>query len=137
MDISKFSLFQTLSERMNWLSQRQKVLAENIANQNTPNYRPRDLDESDFRNALRHTSRKVGVTATASGVSLGVKSSSVEVYDAEVDSELKEFTPNGNAVIIEDQLMKVADTQAAYQTATNLYRKHLALIKIALGRPVG
>lgn len=136
MDLSKISIFQALNERMNWLGQRQKVLAENIANQSTPGYQPRDLDEADFQAFLRRTSTRIGLAAS-SGSSLGLKGRRTDTYEAQVDPELKEVSPSGNAVVIEDQLMKVADNQAAYQTATNLYRKHLALIKLAIGRPIG
>ncbi|MHA1152522.1 MAG: flagellar basal body protein, partial [Alphaproteobacteria bacterium] len=38
---------------MEWLSQRQKVLADNIANADTPNYQPRDLNPSEFQRILR------------------------------------------------------------------------------------
>jgi flagellar basal-body rod protein FlgB len=134
MDLTKLALFEALNERMNWLGQRQRVLAENIANQNTPDYRPRDLDESEFARALRRTSGRLGL-ASADGRSLGTAARAGRTYRVETDSELKEVTPNGNAVVLGDDFMKVADTQANYQIATNLYKKHLALIRLALGGP--
>ncbi|MBM3484455.1 MAG: flagellar basal body rod protein FlgB [Alphaproteobacteria bacterium] len=136
MDLNKISIFQALNERMNWLGQRQKVLAENIANQSTPDYKPRELSESDFAAFMRRSSSRMGLAAS-SGHSLGLKGRVTDHYEPEIAPEIKEVSPNGNAVVIEDQLMKVADNQAAYQTATNLYRKHLALIKLAIGRPIG
>ena len=50
------NIFAVLSKRMEWLSQRQKVLAENIANSDTPNFRPRDLNPSEFQRVLRSRS---------------------------------------------------------------------------------
>ena len=41
-------LFQLLSARLGWLGQRQATLSQNIANADTPNYRPRDLRARDF-----------------------------------------------------------------------------------------
>ena len=43
-----------------------------------------------------------------------------------------ETSPAGNAVILEEQLIKIAETQASYQTMTNLYRKHMDLLRLAL-----
>ena len=40
----------------------------------------------------------------------------------------------GNAVVLEEQLMKVAETQGAYNLATNLYRKHVKMLKMAIGQ---
>jgi flagellar basal-body rod protein FlgB len=45
---TKAALFQLISARMSWLSQRQAVLSQNIANADTPDYRPKDLRVADF-----------------------------------------------------------------------------------------
>ena len=45
-----------------------------------------------------------------------------------------ERAPDGNAVSIEEQLTKVADTDGAHALVTNLYRKYLGLYRIALGK---
>ena len=50
------------------------------------------------------------------------------------DKDTYEVAPAGNAVILEEQLMKVAETQSDFRLATNLYNKHLSMIKTALGR---
>jgi len=45
-----------------------------------------------------------------------------------------EIRPTGNAVNLEDEMMKVAANQMDYQAATALYTRSLNLIKIALGK---
>ena len=45
-----------------------------------------------------------------------------------------ETRPSGNAVNLEDEMMKVAANQMDYQMATTLYSRGLGLIKTALGR---
>ena len=45
-----------------------------------------------------------------------------------------ETTPNGNAVNLEDEMMKVAQNQSDYQLAASLYSKGLGLMKIAIGK---
>ena len=37
-----------LRTRMQWHQERQRVLAENVANSDTPNFKPRDLVEPKF-----------------------------------------------------------------------------------------
>jgi flagellar basal-body rod protein FlgB len=45
-----------------------------------------------------------------------------------------ETAPVGNSVVLEEQMMKLADAQHSYQLMTNLYRKHVEMLKMALGR---
>lgn len=133
MDVSKLPLFQAMAERMHWLGQRQHVLAQNIANLNTPGYRAADLKESDFAAMVGRAGRKLALAST-SGVALGGAGLGAGLsYDIVRDTTPAETTPSGNGVMLEDQLRKVADTQADYQAIVGLYRKHLALIKMAIG----
>ena len=43
MPITDIPILSMLRTRMEWHQERQRVLAENVANADTPNYRPRDL----------------------------------------------------------------------------------------------
>ena len=43
------------------------------------------------------------------------------------------MNPNENAVVMEEQLMKVNDSNMNYKLVTNIYRKNLSMFKIALG----
>jgi len=52
----------------------------------------------------------------------------------DVADETYGSTLSGNSVVIEEQLMKVSETQGAYKLATNLYSKHVAMFKAAIGR---
>jgi flagellar basal-body rod protein FlgB len=134
MDLNKLPLFSMISQRMNWLGERQKVLAQNIANADTPNYAPRDLKEVDFRKLVSSggSSAKLQPAATdekhmggAGGG--GTKANVVKPKPAET-------TVSGNSVTLETELMKIADTGMDYQLVTNLYRKQLGLFRAVLGR---
>ena len=48
MDITKLPLFETMRERLSFLTARQSVLAENVANANTPGYEAKDVEAPDF-----------------------------------------------------------------------------------------
>lgn len=133
MDVSKLPLFEVLNERMHWLGQRQQVLAQNIANLNTPGYRALDLRESDFARLVGRAHRKLSLASTGGAVLGAGGLGGGKPYAVVPDPTPAETTPSGNGVMLEDQLMKVADTQAGYQAAISLYKKHLAMIRLALG----
>ena len=55
MALTDLPIFSMISKRMAWLSQRQRVLAQNISNADTPHYKAKDLEELDFDKILRQT----------------------------------------------------------------------------------
>ena len=127
----KLNIFEAMGRKMSWLGQRQSVLSENIANADTPDYVPQDLKTGAFPRALATAARRVKPTAThpqhLSGI--GAKKGP---YDAAKQRGSYEVAPSGNAVVIEEQLVKVGQTQMHYQAMTNLYRKHLSMLRTAL-----
>ena len=131
MDLSKIPLFEMLTRRMSWLSQRQEVLAHNIANADTPDFAARDLAPLDFRRSLRDAGPMTAARTHAAHLGGGAKPQPLR--DAAQRSRF-DTSPSGNGVVLEEQLMKVAETQVDYQLVTNLYRKHVDMIKVALGR---
>ena len=130
MPVTDLPLFSMLKTRMYWLNERQKVLAENVANADTPGFRGHDLKQLDFHEALRSTG-DVKLATTAPGHIGGSTGTSQFPMDNRGGFET---TPRGNAVVLEDEMMKVAQTQMDYQAATALYSRSLGLIKTALGR---
>jgi flagellar basal-body rod protein FlgB len=132
MDLSKFSVFRMMSGKMRWLAERQGVLSENIANADTPKYRAKDLKEVDFRKLDGATDFQIELVRTHPshyGRS-GVKSA----FGSKNERDPYETLPKGNAVVLEEQLMKVAQTKHDYELMTRLYRKHLQMFQTALGR---
>lgn len=127
----KPNLFAVIAKRMDWLGQRQRILAENIANSDTPKYQPRDLDEGQFQTLLRRSIQPVNPVRTSAS-HLGGTVPKDGPARADRQKETYEASPVGNAVVLEEQLMKVAKTQDDYQTMTNLYRKHMDLFRLAL-----
>lgn len=137
MAFGKFPVFEALSRRMDWLSQRQTVLAENVANADTPGYVPRDLEEAPFESALKRALKPMAPRVThARHVDASVPPPQREA-DADESKERYETAPSGNAVVLEEQMVKVSRTQMRHQTMSNLYRKHMQLFVTALGRGGG
>lgn len=133
MDFSKIPLFSAMTRRMTWLGQRQQVLAQNIANADTIGYGAQDLKEPVFNDLLRGVRSGVTLATTAPRHIPGA-GAAAPVVERAPDSER---TTSGNSVVLEDQMMKVSKTAMDFQLTTNLYRKHLAMIKTVLGRNGG
>ena len=109
MNLEKIPLFAALTEKMKWLTARQKVLAQNIANSDTPNYRARDLKPLKFREFIQGPQEEnVHISRTNTRhIFVGEASR----YESQIDRNVTEMTPTGNAVMLEEEMMKVADTQ--------------------------
>ena len=120
------SLFDLAEQRLNWLDRRQGVLAQNIANANTPSYVAKDLQP--FAQALAQATPKLTIT---NAMHLG-RSSASEGTD--LRQRPTERAPDGNAVSMEEQLTKVADTDGAQALVTNLYHKYLGLFRTVIGK---
>jgi flagellar basal-body rod protein FlgB len=129
MDPGRLSLFRLAEQRLDWLDQRQKVLAQNIANADTPGYSPRDLQP--FASHLSHLARAAQPARTQPGHLAGASGAPA---GARVDRDRQETTLDGNRVALDAQLMKVSDTEIHQGLTSSLYRKYLGLFRIALGR---
>lgn len=127
----KLNIFAVLGKRMDWLSQRQKVLAENIANADTPNYKPRDLNPGEFQRILRTRSPEL-IPRTTNAAHLRGTTASGGPARVDRQGTTWETSPSGNAVVLEEQLIKVSKTQTDYDMVVNLYRKHMDMFRTAL-----
>lgn len=132
MDLFQLKLFQRMSERMGWLGARQEVLAQNIANADTPDFVPHDMKALKFEDHLNQIA-PVGQVRTNSMHMGGVSPQGASIDDQKTKKQY-ETAPVGNSVVLEEQMVKLADAQSNYQLMTNLYRKHVDLFKMALGR---
>ncbi|HVW72719.1 MAG TPA: hypothetical protein VHC39_03700, partial [Rhizomicrobium sp.] len=70
------------------------------------------------------------MTTNARHFALSSSTSSAFEDQASPDTE---SNPNGNAVSLEQEMIKVSDTQAQFQAAANIYAKAMTLMKTAIG----
>lgn len=137
MGIGDLGTMSALRTRMQWHQARQRLIAENVANADTPRFKAKDLAQP-----------KMPVTSRASA-SGGVVAPVVTMAMTEPghiaprggtgafkagDKQNFEVTPSGNAVDLEEQMTKSAENQLDYQTAASLYQQSLSLLRTALGR---
>ena len=135
MGITDIPILSMLRTRLDWSQARQRVLADNVANADTPHFRGRDLAPLKFDDPLLVTPTAVSgitLTRTASSHMNGVGLSQSPFPNK--NEAVYETRPAGNAVNLEEEMMKVAANQMDFQTATALYTRSLNLIKTALGK---
>ena len=140
MDTSSIAIFSAMADRMRHLQAKQQVLATNIANADTPGYQAMRVKDRDFADVLA----AVAPDAAGNGIAkpqvdlprgLGrLGGSQLDNYGVERDTDTSEIKPNGNNVVLEDQLLQIADVQMQYQLMTNLMRKQTGLLRTALGK---
>ena len=136
MSIGDLNFFSMLRSKMHWNQARQRVLAENVANADTPDYEARDLRAFDFSKKLELAQTQAGGLETRITNAHHLKGKSVfpdsKLSGRRVDGY--EITPEGNGVVLEEQMMKVTANQMDYQAATSLYSKGLSMIRTAARR---
>ncbi len=134
MDLANTPFFGLLRSRLDQLSERQQLIAENIANASTPGYRPRDLDTAGFERMLASAAGGRGLTMTrthAGHMSGNTGSAQVQI----VTRDDSETTIDGNAVVLEEQMARAAETRMAFETGIALYQKGLELVRMAARAP--
>lgn len=127
MDLTLSGPIALAERRLAWLDGRQRVLSANIANADTPNYRSRDA--APFAAVLARSTGPALATTDARHI----RPAGGEARPR-ADRLPSERSPNGNAVSLDEQAMKVAETDQAHALAVGLHRKYIGLFRAALGR---
>jgi len=133
MGIGELPLFSAMKQKMSWHQTRQSLLAENVANAETPGYRGRDLKDFSFEKQLSQFSSAQITTQTTNSKHLQISMSSGGGFGVYTSNGF-EVTPEGNSVTLEDEMMKVTANQLDYQMVTTLYKRSLGVFRTALGR---
>ncbi len=96
---------------MTLLSMREKLVASNIANADTPDYRTKDIDfESEFRHALTDSKSNPSITDVAG---LRVKA-------------------DGNNVDLDREARLLSENAIRFSVASNLLRRNIKNIRLAI-----
>ena len=140
MELTNLPVFGLIRQRMNWLNQRQGVIAQNVANADTPDYPSRDLKAFDFKNVIRQNrpkTQRVAVNLTKPTHipgSQGQNSSPFKEIDARRPYET---ALDGNQVVLEEQMIKMNETVSNHSLVTQIYRKQLAMFRAVTRRGGG
>lgn len=125
-----------LKTAMHALSDRQKVIAQNIANSETPGFRARETKAPDFAGLLGSggigTVTRPTVRISSGMAALGARQPMGGTIVSDPDTG--EAKPDGNNVVLEEQLMKLGQIQSDYATVTLLYKKQMGLLRTAASK---
>ncbi len=134
MSIQNLPLMRAMAAKMDYLEKRQGVIADNIANADTPGVQSKDLTKVDFGSVLKNVGGiKNVVLETTSDKHMRGPNDLANAKDKK-DRLTYEVAPDKNGVIIEEQMVKANETQMDYTLMTSLMTKTANLYKTALGR---
>ena len=132
MGFTDLPLLSQIKGRMSWLDERQRVVAQNVANADTPGFVARDLKApTDFAAAMRNG--PLQMTRTSAAHIAPQAPVARFTSDKTPDSET---TLDGNSVVVEEQMLKMAESRMAYDAAISLYQKSMTMLRMA-ARPPG
>ena len=114
--------------RLHWLDRRLAVLAQNVANADTPGFRPRDV--TPFREELAGRLR-LTLARTQPGHGSG---SPLAAANARTERGVAEVAPDGNAVSLDREALRIAETDTAHQLAMAVHRSFMGMFRLTLGR---
>lgn len=100
---------QNLEQYLTLLSTRQKVVASNIANADTPGYRTQDLD---FQSALHSAAS-------------GIQATQIEVAGLRVKND-------GNNVSLDRESRLLAENAMRFSIASNLLKSQVKVVRLAI-----
>ena len=133
--LDNIGLFQGISGKMGWLNQRQIIIAQNVANADTPKYVPHDLKKVDFDAVMKDVQNRPSISTATTDENHIRNPKEVEKGKNVEQRTVYESAPDGeNSVDLEEQLFKAQQTNTDYQLMTSLYRKNVNMLKIAIGK---
>ncbi len=135
MGFTDLPILSQIRGRLSWLDERQRVIAQNVANSDTPGYAARDLAApTDFARALAQQNGAVRMTRT-SAMHMAPATPQAGHFQSQSAPD-SETTLDGNSVVVEEQMLKMAESRMAYDAAISLYQKSMQMLRMA-ARPPG
>ena len=128
---------QLLERSMRVRAARHEVLSANIANADTPGFRPKDVDfKSLMQSAVEEKAARASAGGAEQGDEAGQKPLDIQsmVYEPEFpDNRHGEDRLDGNAVSIDRQMALMSENSLAYEASLTLLSRALAGLRYAIG----
>ena len=132
MTLDDIPILNMLKAKLGYDARRQGLIAQNVANSETPGFAPKDLKAFSFQAALQGGT---GMARTQGGHIAGrANGASAAKAVAAPDSEAR---LDGNQVVLEEQMMKMSEARADYDAAISLYQQSMSMLRTAARRPGG
>jgi len=125
----KLEIFQMAGAMARHAASRQALVAQNIANADTPGYKARSM--ATFAETYQDNAGRMELRATRAGHLMGSSSFSLTPHIiAGAGSE----SPNGNNVSLEGEMMKATEISGHHKRALAIYQSSLGILRTSLGR---
>ncbi len=124
--LEKIAFFASTSQRIEWLTERQRVIAGNVANANTPGYKARDVASFDDM-VTRAPTGSLNLTHERH-----IAGSQRSAVDSRVDPTSWEESLDGNTVVLEQQTIRANETFEQFNLASRAYKKGHELLTLAM-----
>lgn len=143
MEAGDIPIFAMLKSRLGYLSDRQRLIAENIANANTPKYQAQDLKPFSFQGHMQAATGAAGassVAMTPAGILAVTNAAHLQPKGSKAGVKVtkspdSEKTLDGNGVVLEDEMIKLTDARMDYDAAITFYQKSLGMLRMAIRKP--
>jgi flagellar basal-body rod protein FlgB len=136
MNLADIPLFSMLKGRLGYLSQREKIISENVANADTPGYRPNDLKAFSFEQQVKSATSGAGVQAMTQPGHMQAPNARRNLSGMKpIKTADSEMTMDGNSVVLEEEMMKMTDARMNYDAAIGFYQKSLGMLRTAVRAP--
>ena len=129
MDLQNLSIFAAAEKNIKYQTQRQKVLASNVANANTPDFLPKDVKRPSFGDEVEKVRLPMVITHENHMLGLQRKTKGgYEIYTPELTNAL---TIDGNGVVLEDQMNEISKSKSEHDRIIALYGKYQDMLNVA------
>lgn len=128
MDLENLTLFNMINKERSYLTERQKVLATNVANANTPGYLPKEVERPNFSDELKAAALPLTLTNPMHMSGLSSRYGSYKVYTPKPQNPL---SIDGNGVVLEDQLNQVSKVKGDYNRLVTIYSSFKTMLETA------
>jgi flagellar basal-body rod protein FlgB len=136
MNLAEIPLFSMLKNRMGYLAERQKVIAQNVANADTVRYVGQDLKPFSFDAKVQmHQAQGPSPMAVTQAGHMSPKTERRGANYKAIKSAGTETTLNGNSVVLEEEMIKMSDARMNYDAAISFYQKSLNILRLASKPP--
>ncbi|MEM9093897.1 MAG: FlgB family protein [Pseudomonadota bacterium] len=129
MDLKILSMASALARHG---AARHSVVAENIANADTPGYQAKDIKPFAETPIAQRGSGDFAARDTRPGHVAGDASNIAETVFETVKREAT--SPNGNGVSLEAEMLKSVEAQGRHDLAVTIYQKSIDILRLSLGK---
>jgi len=131
MAADDLSIFAMLKSRLSYLSDRQQVISQNVANSDTPGFTPKDLRPFTLPGHGGAAGGLAPVTPVATSAMHLAAPTTTSATAKPVNAPDSETTLNGNSVVLEEEMMKMSQARMDFDAAVAFYQQSMQLLNTA------